>query len=57
MKLCLYKSGFFCLFVCVCVLCVYVCSHVCAHVYERMYLWRPQDDVRSLFQLLFYLVL
>lgn len=59
MKLCLYKSGFFCLFVCVCVLCVYVCAHVCAHMYEHMCIWMetPEDDVRNLFRLLFYLVL
>lgn len=56
MKLYLYKSGFFLSFR-VCVLCVYVYSHVCTHVYERMCIWWPQDDVRSLFQLLFYLVL
>lgn len=44
MKLYLYKSEFFLSFR-VCVLCVYVCSHVCTHVYERMCIWRPQDDV------------
>lgn len=32
MKLCLYKSGFFCLFVCVCVCCAFMCALMYAHM-------------------------